>query len=901
MKKIVGTFLSILMCFGSCISVNAKTDIPESAKSVFTISSASCYLGETVTLDISLQCTEKVNSIALSGFLYDEDALEFIEFSEYDSELQSQMYFPVQPDAEKMALTIPLKQASDFNGKLCTMSFKVKANASVGTYTVSAVPLTKNKSDVIESFVVPSEISVSDKPKQNFTDLSFSDATYTYDGKEHALSVSGKLPDGATVEYTNEKATDAGTYNATAAIRAEGYNDLILKATLKIEPKDLTVSGLIAQDKTYDGTTDATIIGGELTGVAEGDDVTATFPAKGTFAKADVGNDIVVIADRVTLSGNDKGNYNLKQPTELKADITAAVLKVKADDVTMMKGTEVPILQYTVTEGKLFGNDQLTGTLATEADGTVIGTFDITQGTLKATSNYKMEFTKGTLTVADKKLQKITVSEISEKTYGDEAFKITVTPDPDAKLSDFTFESRDKTVATVSSDGTVTIIGAGETEIIVKQAGNEDYAPFIKAQKFTVLPKTITITALDPINKTVAFDSAVEKATLDFSLLVVDKAEKAENETFKILLSNFVLIGENSKNYTLSNKTFEATVSNENLVTISVTSDKGTVTGCGTYLKGAKVTLTAAPRFGWLFGGWYVENKRVSHEKTYVFTAGETVPEVKFTKKPNSSDDGSSAIVVPAVYTVRFVSNKGSAVNDRKVTQNGILARPDNPTREGYTFDGWYTDAGLTKLYDFDSRVNESFTLYAKWIEKIRTAPFTDVTENDWFRDAVEYVTKNGLMKGVSDTEFAPNTDLTRAMFITVLYRMENMPEANGTVFNDVVSGSWYEKAVAWAHTNGLVAGISDTEFAPENTITREQMAAILYRYADYKGYDRTAEGELTYSDRDKISDYALPAVLWMANKQIMSGNSDNTFAPKNTATRAQAAAVFMRITENLK
>ena len=156
-------------------------------------------------------------------------------------------------------------------------------------------------------------------------------------------------------------------------------------------------------------------------------------------------------------------------------------------------------------------------------------------------------------------------------------------------------------------------------------------------------------------------------------------------------------------------------------------------------------------------------------------------------------------------------------------------------------------------------------------------------------------------MKGISDTEFAPGSDVTRAMFVTVIYRMEKEPQTESCAFTDVERGSYYENAVAWANANGIVSGISQECFAPNEPITREQMAAIIYRYAAFKGYDVTAGGSTAYTDNGDISDYARDAVIWAAEKSVMTGNTDGSFAPKANATRAQAAAVFMRMLENLK
>lgn len=182
---------------------------------------------------------------------------------------------------------------------------------------------------------------------------------------------------------------------------------------------------------------------------------------------------------------------------------------------------------------------------------------------------------------------------------------------------------------------------------------------------------------------------------------------------------------------------------------------------------------------------------------------------------------------------------------------------------------------------------------------------FTDVSENAWYYNSVKYAFENGLMVGISNTEFAPETDITRAMFVTVLYRMENEPDISNEIlgypFADVDANGWYGNAVYWARLNGIVEGYSDTEFAPDENITREQMAAIVYRYAKFKEYDTELSGELAYSDNDSISDYAKDAVIWSLDNGIMFGNDDNTFAPLSNTTRAQAAAIFERITENLK
>ena len=179
--------------------------------------------------------------------------------------------------------------------------------------------------------------------------------------------------------------------------------------------------------------------------------------------------------------------------------------------------------------------------------------------------------------------------------------------------------------------------------------------------------------------------------------------------------------------------------------------------------------------------------------------------------------------------------------------------------------------------------------------------PFGDVKKKDWFYFSVKFAYDLGLMKGTTEMEFSPDSYVTRAMFVMIIYRMEKEPQAGGSVFVDVEIGGYYDKAVAWANANGIVSGVSKDRFAPNDPITREQMATILYRYANFKGYDIESNGNTAYTDSDSISDYAKNAVSWAAANLLMKGNDDGSFLPNANTTRAQAAAVFTRMIENLE
>ena len=181
--------------------------------------------------------------------------------------------------------------------------------------------------------------------------------------------------------------------------------------------------------------------------------------------------------------------------------------------------------------------------------------------------------------------------------------------------------------------------------------------------------------------------------------------------------------------------------------------------------------------------------------------------------------------------------------------------------------------------------------------------PFTDVTSGDWFYDAVAYVYDKGMMEGTTDTTFAPTMNLTRSMIAQVLYNLEERPEAPGAAgFPDVAAGAWYADAVNWAAARGIVKGYDTGAFGPEDSVTREQLAAILYRYAQAKGYDTTQGGMAVreFSDSASISDWAQTAMSWAVNAQVLSGKGNGVLDPQGTATRAEVAQMLMNFGEHV-
>ena len=343
---------------------------------------------------------------------------------------------------------------------------------------------------------------------------------------------------------------------------------------------------------------------------------------------------------------------------------------------------------------------------------------------------------------------------------------------------------------------------------------------------------------------------------------------------------------------------------------------------------------------------------------------------------------------VEYTVTVTFDSQGGSQVPSQDITVGEPVSQPDDPTRTGYRFLGWYTAATGGAHWDFTQPVTGDQTLYAQWaylppanpnykitigdtengtvtvnptaakegttvtITPVPDAgyqvgtvsvtdrfgqavavdqqadgtytfvmpdgqvtvevtflqgeapdlPFSDVTESDWFYDAVTYAYENGLMDGVGAGLFAPNSETTRAQLVTILYRLSGQPAPSGdSGFSDVETGTWYTDAVAWAAQNGIVNGVSDTQFVPGDDITREQLAVILYRYATYQGYDVSQRADLSgFVDAGTISTYAQEALSWANAQGLVLGFEDDSLRPQGTATRAQIAAVLMRFCQTV-
>ena len=357
---------------------------------------------------------------------------------------------------------------------------------------------------------------------------------------------------------------------------------------------------------------------------------------------------------------------------------------------------------------------------------------------------------------------------------------------------------------------------------------------------------------------------------------------------------------------------FKAVAGANNSYTVTV--PYGTVVKTGSFVI---VTSDAGATVGALTHDGNVWTFTVTAEdgvtaKTYTVT-------VSFTEAPKSNDAGVSSITVAGFKAVAGANNSytvtvpygtvvktGSFVIVTRHPRAAVSALTN--TRNIWSFTVTAEDGVTTAVYTVTVNTAALPEPITPGVDNKKPAskpevklPFTDVSTSDWFYDDVAFVYENGLFSGTDSRSFSPNASMTRAMLVTVLYRLEGEPTVTGrSSFTDVRSGAYYEKAVIWAAANGIVTGTDSTSFSPDAKVTREQLAAILYRYAQYRKLDTDASAKLnSFTDADSVSAYASEALGWAVSEGLINGASGKLM-PKGDATRAQVAAILHRFVKNV-
>ena len=353
---------------------------------------------------------------------------------------------------------------------------------------------------------------------------------------------------------------------------------------------------------------------------------------------------------------------------------------------------------------------------------------------------------------------------------------------------------------------------------------------------------------------------------------------------------------------------------------ITYVTDGGTINGeyPTTYTKGTVTVLpTDVTKDGYTFLGWF--NAAEGGDKVTQIEATETGNKTFYAYWQKNETPVKT-------WSITYVAD-GGVINGSYPTsyvEGTVTVLPTNVTKPGYTFLGWFTAAsGGVQVKQIEATETGEKTFYAHWQKNVLPPPpitpgtpsapvtpakpaapvglpFADVSGSDWFYNDVRYVYEKGIMDGTGIDRFSPNAPLTRAMIVTILYRMAGSPSVSGSSdFTDVAAGKWFAKAVAWAAANGIVNGYGSGLFGPNDPVTREQLAAILYRYAVYGGMTAvTLEENLgSFADTAQLSAYAIQAMNWAVGQGLINGSGSN-LVPKAQATRAQVAAIIHRYLE---
>ena len=343
--------------------------------------------------------------------------------------------------------------------------------------------------------------------------------------------------------------------------------------------------------------------------------------------------------------------------------------------------------------------------------------------------------------------------------------------------------------------------------------------------------------------------------------------------------------------------------------TVTVNGSYAAGTGAGSYFAGASVTVSAGARPGYRFAGWTAEGVTLTNASAKTVTFVMPASNVTLTALWDYIVLPSDPTYPPAMDEPENGTVTTSPSRPKEGDRVSITPKPD----EGFEVDEVVVeDANGNEIevtqnqdgtYSFtqpDGKVTIKMTFRCDGGELCPGHHLTDVSKDAWYHAAVDYAVEHGIMEGVSETEFSPNTEVTRAQAVQILYNLEGQPTVDGdNEFTDV--SGWYETAVTWAAQTGVATGYGDGTFQPGDNITRQEFAQMLYNYAKYKGYDLSAEGDLSqFPDSGSVANWAEAAMRWANGNELINGHDDGTIDAAGTAIRAQAASILMKFDQNL-
>ena len=672
----------------------------------------------------------------------------------------------------------------------------------------------------------------------------------------NAVFVDENAGDNKTVNFSGYSlsGTDAFNYELSAQP----------SATASITPKPVTITGVGAANKTYDGTTAADITGtASIDGLVTGDDVYVV-EGSAAFASADVGTGITVTFSGFSLSGAGADNYELiAQPASVIADITKGTYDNSPTLNINIVMNQAEAQTGTLTALNFFGGNMPTGATITNVslsgtDSNVIESISVADGSLAYASAANITAAEGTseaydVTISTKNYNDITATltfttvaktpvtisgvSVADKVYNGQAASYTGTPA--AAANGEAVEVSAYTYTWQSADGTVLSsapVNAGSYKLVIAVAENDPNYVGSTTVNFTISKATVTITVADK-------EAYVGSDMPDFSYTVSGLAA-----------------GETLAAY----PTLTCSADMDEPGEYAITASGAAVPATGNYNE----TITYVP------GTLTVSRRPINVGPTYDIDVADSENGSVKASLSNASEGSVITLTVTPdegyrLGSITVIDENGNEVEVRRSGSEYKFTMPDG-----------------------DVRVSTRF------VRDTGALPFNDVKPGDWFYEYVAYVYNNGIMDGVDSGVFSPNTATTRGMVVTVLYRLYGEPAVRGgSGFTDVAPGAYYADAVAWASNAGIVNGTSATTFSPNDLVTREQFAAMLYRYMQYTGADTSARASLSgFADAGKVSTYAADALAWAVAEGVLNGRSATEIAPQGNCTRAEVAAMITRV-----
>ena len=742
-------------------------------------------------------------------------------------------------------------------------SWEVLFTGTLGDKTYTNVTVQTSTVTVKQKELTITGLSAADKPYDGNT-------TATVSG---TAVLNGVLA-GDTVNLTTGTAAfdikNAGTQTVTFfgyGIEGASASNYVLSAqpapvTATISPKPVTITGVTAENKTYDGNTTATIDNpGTINGIISPDTVTIK-AGTGTFAGADVGENIEVTFSGFSLTGTDSGNYTLSaQPASTIANITKANYTGTPNTVNV----NVLINQSAAQTGSV-SIDQFFQTIpagavitsVAPASGSVMDSVAVEDGVIKYSSkaNLETENVTDTYTVT-----------IATQNYNN----ITAT---------LTFTTVAKTPVNISG---VSVTGAGKT--YDGKAVSYTGTPAAKTNDGTTVAVTGTYSYVwQKADGTVLASAPKDAGIYKLVITLDDPAYIGSAEvSFTIAKAKITITAEDAEAYTGSDMpklsyTVTGLATGEKLAKEPSVSCAADMKKAGSYViavSGAEVpnTNNYEETITYVSGTLEVKNRPVNIGPTYDIKVLDSAHGTVKASLGNASEGS----------TIRL-----TVTPDEGYSLANLIVRDERGRRIDVAKSGG--------VYRFVMPAGD-VTIEAVFAQGTTVLPFTDMSTYDWFYEYVKYVYDNGIMDGIDVGVFGPGITTTRAMLVTMLYRVAGEPYVSGTNdFADVAANTWYTDAVTWASKNGIVTGVDVGVFNPNGAITREQLATILYRYAEYAGEDVSARASLSrFTDTGSISAYARDAMSWAVAEGILDGRTATELAPTGECTRAEVATMIAR------